>query len=112
MNKYHMELTAQGSETSAQQFSDDFDAIADAFFDCEGIENPDLAGDFPSRIFTFSMDVTAQDEVAAITLGMSAVRTALHVAGGSTPGWEQHFQMLRQTIETEAGAHARDLIDV
>ena len=109
--KIHMELSAQGLNMSPAKFDECFDMIADALYDCAGIENADLSGDSSTQIATFSMDIEAKDEIEAFGIGLTAVRTALHVSGGSTPGWEKHFSLLRQSMETEAGAQARDLID-
>lgn len=111
MTKFHMELSVQGINTPPELFESAFDAMAEALYECQGIENADLAGDRSTQIATFSMDVDEEDEVAALTLGLSAVRTSLHASGGSTAGWENHFEMLRQTIETQAGMKVRDLID-
>ncbi len=100
--KFHMELSAQGLNMTAETFDAHFDSIADALYSCDGISNQDLAGDSSTQIATFAMDVDAEDEIAAFTVGMGAVRTALHVSGGSTPGWEKHFAMLRQTLQNES----------
>lgn len=76
-----------------------FVAIADAFFDLDGVDDQDLASGVDT--LTFSMTLTAVDEVAGLSAAMTAVRTAIHAAGGATPGWESHIETLRTVIERE-----------
>ena len=35
------------------------------------------------------LDVEADDQVDAVQLAFTAARTAIHAAGGATPGWER-----------------------
>lgn len=35
------------------------------------------------------LDVEAEDHVDAMQLALTAARTAIHAAGGATPGWER-----------------------
>ncbi|WP_105033479.1 hypothetical protein [Cryobacterium aureum] len=107
MTSFHLELSAQAVDMSPDAFESAFDAIADALYDCKGIDNADLAGDLSTQIAIFSMDVDAEDEVTALTIGLGAARTALHASGGATPGWEDNFAMLRQIIETAASSSER-----
>ena len=76
-----------------------FGEIADAFFDLDGVNDQDLASDID--ILTFSMNLSADDEVAGLSAAMAAVRTAIHTAGGATPGWDSHVETLRTVIERE-----------
>jgi len=111
MTRFHAELSVQGIKMSPETFDEAFDAIADALYDCQGIENADLAGDSSTQIATFSMDVEHDDEIEAFRIAIGAVRTALHASGGATPNWEQNFSMLRHMIETRAGSDAFDSVD-
>ena len=76
-----------------------FAAIADAFFDLDDVNDQDLSSD--DETLTFSMSLSADDEIAALSEAMTAVRTAIHAAGGATPGWESHIETLRTVIERE-----------
>lgn len=76
--------------------------IADALYEVEGVYDQDLSVDFGSGTVTFSMTVDAADEVRALRTAMTAARSALHAAGGGTPGWEDQYRMARQQIEDTA----------
>ncbi|WP_298868726.1 hypothetical protein [Microbacterium sp.] len=78
----------------------EFVTVADAFFDLSGIFDHDLAT--ADDVLTFSMVTPGADEVEALAVAMSAVRTAIHAAGGATPGWETGIRMLRTIIEKDA----------
>tara|TARA_R110002051_G_scaffold1853_1_gene10132 strand:+ start:1843 stop:2178 length:336 start_codon:yes stop_codon:yes gene_type:complete len=108
---FYMELEVQSVDVTPEKFDEVFDEIADALHECTGIENADLAGNSATLILTFSMDVSGRDEIAAFTTGLSAVRTALHSAGGSTPGWEDHFSIFRHLIEKASQAQKGNLVD-
>lgn len=83
----------------------DFNAIADALFDLDDVHDQDLIADLSTGTLTFSIGVEADDESGALDRALGAVRTALHVAGRGTPGWEQHYRMLRQEVgEAPLGA--------
>lgn len=76
----------------------DFDAIAEALFDLDDVHDQDLTADLSTGTLTFSIGVDADDESGARDRALGAVRTALHVAGPGTPGWDQHYRMLRQEV--------------
>ena len=100
---YEMELSVfvRGG-LPEEAFVQAFDAVADALYNCDGVEDADLAGDSKTATLTFTMnvlDVDGPEEALSIALGV--VRTALHTSGGSTPGWEDRFEFLKQTISAE-----------
>lgn len=84
-----------------------FDAIADAFFDCTGVEDHDVSAHAVEGTLTFSMSVTAEDVAKAFTTAVAAVRTAVHCAGHSTPGWED---MTRVVSSQMHASEDRELI--
>lgn len=92
-----------GMETAAFDLA--FDAIADALYDCDGVEDADLAGDSSSSVLTFTMNVlNVTNPEQAIATAFGVVRTALHVSGGTTEGWEDQFEFIRQSIEAESNS--------
>jgi len=111
MMKFYMELEVQSVKVSSEKFEELFDEVADALHECNGIENADLASDSSTQILTFSLDVSGTDEIAAFITAVSAVRTSLHTAGGSTAGWEKQFSIFRHMIEKESEAKSSGLID-
>ena len=101
MTIFHLELSAQAIDMTARVLDHAFDLIADALYDCVGIENADLSSDSSSQIVTFSMDVEGATAPDALIFGLGIVRTSLHASGGATPGWEKHFTLRTQTIEPQ-----------
>lgn len=98
MSDFQIEIVAQVTD---RDMIDDsfFRAVADALFDLDRIQDHDLSAE--GNLLTFGMSVSAPNEVDGLVVAMAAVRTALHAAGGSTPGWEDDIAMLRTVIERE-----------
>ncbi|MFT4051095.1 MAG: hypothetical protein QM677_02455 [Microbacterium sp.] len=98
MNDWAIEIVVQ----AAGPVSDEtFAAVADAFYDLDNLEDHDVSAEKSAATLTFGMSLSARDEVEGLTAAMSAVRTALHAAGGATPGWETDIETLRTVIERE-----------
>lgn len=55
----------------------------------DGITDADMAIDYDEPRVMFSMYVQAEDDSSAIAQVGTAMRTAIHAAGGGTPGWEK-----------------------
>ena len=102
MTTYSLRLECEATDADDQTIRSDVDAVADAFFDDEDVFDQDLAVDIASKTLTFSLNVDASSEVHALEAGIGAVRSALHASGGGTPGWEDHYRMLRQEIEADS----------
>lgn len=79
---------------------DDFDAFSDRVMDAlcdleeidEGIFNPDMTGRLTERWLSVSLGIEADSADDAVRLFLANVRTALHAAGCSTPGWPTAFR--------------------
>ncbi|MGH1550999.1 hypothetical protein ACRAWB_18200 [Leifsonia poae] len=99
---FHLEVVVAADVAGPKDFESLFDAVAEAFFDCDGLQNADVSADLRAHTLTFEMDVEGGREADALERALAAVRTTLHAAGGATPGWERHFRMLRQTVEASA----------
>lgn len=95
MARYYLEITCQVRGISGQ---DIYDELADAVADLANVIDPDLGVDLERNTFDFCMSVDATDEVEALRVGISAVRAAIHVTGGATPGWEEHFARIQQLV--------------
>jgi hypothetical protein len=69
-----------------------FAALADALCDLEdsdpGVEDADLGASLTSGHATVSLTVDAADAAEAGAKALCVVRTAIHAAGDTTPGWE------------------------
>jgi hypothetical protein len=101
MNMFILRLECIAPDASDAQLEEDFSEIADAFYEVDGLIDPDLELDITTNTLTFSMIVEAPNEGDAMMAGLSAARTALHMAGKGTPGWEEHYRLSRQNVERQ-----------
>ena len=103
-----IEIRLDPKAASPEDFSTFFDAVAEALYDCEGVFDQDLSGDAEDGSLTFRMAVPTADAADAIVTALTAVRTALHSVGASTPGWEKHMQVLLNSVDK--GAETGELL--
>lgn len=105
---YYLELSVVArAKLTPTEFDKAFDSIAEALYDCEGVEDADLAADYAASVFTFTMNaVNVAGPEEALARAMAVVRTALHVSGGATPQWDEQFEFMRQTIQAQSFATA------
>ena len=76
-----------------EAFDEFLDAIGEEFHKIRD-EELDYGGSLTSHIVTFGVQMTAStvDEMAR---ALGDLRTAIHAAGGSTPGWPTDHAVLR-----------------
>ena len=55
----------------------------------DGITDADILIDYGKHAVMFSMYVEAADHAEALPKVATSLRTAIHAAGGGTPGWEK-----------------------
>jgi hypothetical protein len=102
MTRYYLEITCRAHGISRDQAEEIFEPLADAVYDLADVVDADLGADLAKRLFDFTMAVDADDEVSALRQGLVAVRCAIHASGGSTPGWENHFETIQQVVRLES----------
>lgn len=78
-----------------------FDAVADEFHGDQGIEDQSVSYDLSDGRMSFDMVIVADDLLQAVMNAYSHVRSAIHGAGGETPGWEIDVQDLSHELERE-----------
>lgn len=100
MTKYTVEITCLAS-LPADELGGSFDAIADALRELAAAEDADLGMDLATGALDVTLTVKAVDEVEALSWALGSTRTALHAAGHSTPGWEEHFENVRQEVRKQ-----------
>lgn len=105
MTSSFLRLECEALGADAEQVRADFEASAEALSEMDGVFDQDVEADLSRKTLTFSLGVTSSSEVRALETAITAVRTALHAAGGGTPGWEDHSRMLRQEIESDSLGH-------
>lgn len=101
MSRYYLEITVKVQDLDRAEIEDLFDPLADAVYDLADVEDADLGARFDDSEFDVTMTVEAEDPPGALAAGLAAVRTAFHVTGGSTAGWEAHFEAIKQVVNSE-----------
>lgn len=101
MTRYYLEITCQTRGVDRDEMEQVFDQLADAVHDLVDVIDADLGANLAAGRFDFTMSVDADDEPSALSAGLAAVRCAIHDAGGSTPGWENHFEAIQQVVRRE-----------
>lgn len=97
MSSYYVELTFElGKPDDRETFESHLDDVAEAFIDVANVDG-DVGVDFETGRVDLCMTLTSDNYVDAVTGAVAAARTAIHAAGGSTPGWERMLsEMLAQ----------------
>lgn len=101
MTRYYLEITIKVSGLPTDRVERLFDPLAEAVYDLADVVDADLGARIGDHEFDFTMAVDADDDPAALTIGLSAVRCAWHAVGGSTPGWEDHFAAIQSLVRKE-----------
>lgn len=76
-----------------------FDATADAFYELSGIWDQSIDFDLSEKTMAFDLSLEAASQVDGVTRAYSCVRSAIHAAGGHTPGWEHQVSMDMHDVE-------------
>ena len=101
MTLYYTEITIRVSGLPADQVERLFDPLADAVYELADVIDADLGARIDDHEFDFTMTIEADGAPDALATGLSAVRCALHAAGGSTPGWEDHFAAIQSLVRKQ-----------
>jgi hypothetical protein len=91
-SRYYLVITCKMVGPSEPELDALFEPLADAVADLSDVIDADLGANTAEGLFNFTMAIDAPDEVSALQMGLVAVRSAVHAAGGATPGWEQNFE--------------------
>lgn len=89
-----LDFTVTGHLTT-EQLEEVLDHVLEFLYDDARVIDPDYAASLATGEVCYSMDIRLDDEIEANLLGLSAIRAAIHGAGGCTPEWEVHFEKLR-----------------
>lgn len=92
-----LNFTASGYDTE-DQLEVQLDCVLEALYDLDDPIDPDMTARLSTGHVMFSLGIEAPDEPTALRDALAAIRTAIHVACGCTPGWDAHFEELEQTI--------------
>lgn len=82
-------------------FEEHVEAVLIELDGLKGITDADLSVDYTEPRVTFAMSVNAEDEADVVGQVGTAMRTAIHAAGGKTSGWEKMIAEMSQTKRYE-----------
>ena len=91
MHQYLVEVTGTLSGESQEEH---LDGVMEALIDMidDRVFDPSISFDRSVSRTTIEVTVNAANIDDAAGIGTSAVRTAIHAAGGATPDWPQHTE--------------------
>lgn len=97
MTSYYVEITFELGVPESEQARADFEAhlddVADALSDLQDVDG-DVGADLESGRVDLCMTLEASERIEALTRAVASARTAIHAAGGATPGWEKMLAKL------------------
>jgi hypothetical protein len=74
------------------------DVVADEFYAIREAEL-DYDGSLAEYKVTFAMEIAGALDLDSVTKALNDLRTAIHAAGGGTPGWPMEHLILSSTVE-------------
>ena len=93
--EFHLECTAtvadSGALSDAEIVEGHLDDVMAELLELAGVEDPSIELDASGEDIrvTFMIVVEAEDTFSAVSTAQAAIRTAVHAAGGNTPGWSE-----------------------
>jgi hypothetical protein len=96
MTSYYIEMTLETGGVAEQDrkgFEQHLDDVAEAFSDISDVDG-DVGADLAAGRIELCMTLSADSRLDALTKAVTAARTAIHAAGGGTPGWENMLTKL------------------
>lgn len=100
MNHYLIEVALNFKDATAEDIEPIFDVLADVVADITeddyGYVDGDVGFSGSEARIEISFNLADDDDDRAYLRGMAAARTAIHTAGGPTPGWEKIITLSQQ----------------
>lgn len=93
VTSYYVELVFDMGGPLHADDDDLLDGVAEAFADLADVDG-DVGADSHTGRVDLCMTLDAADRPEALRLAFIAARTAVHAAGGATPGWERLLEQL------------------
>ncbi|WP_324666438.1 Hypothetical protein MUW33_2781 [Mycobacterium canetti] len=99
MSSYYVEMTFEmGAQHDRAGFEAHLDDVAEAFTEITDVDG-DVGANLATGRVDLCMTLAAADHVEALSKAVTAARTAIHTAGGRTPGWDS---LLEKLLDDEA----------
>lgn len=97
MKTWFVEFSATlPSDVDRERFEEHIEVVLHQLDTLQGVIDADLSVDYDEPRVTFAMYVDADDEPEALAQVGTAMRTAIHAAGGGTRGWEKMISQMSQ----------------
>jgi hypothetical protein len=94
MGSYYIEFTFElGGPDVVPGLETHLDEVAAAFAEIETVDG-DVGADLETGRVDLCMTVPSDSRVDALSTAVIAARTAIHAAGGGTPGWDNFLTKL------------------
>jgi len=94
MTSYYVEISFEmGPQQDLEGFEEHIDDVAEAFADLKDVDG-DVGANLEAGRIDLCMTLSADNRVEALTKAVTTARTAIHAAGGKTPGWENMLTKL------------------
>ncbi|HEY9394522.1 MAG TPA: hypothetical protein VIP58_10285 [Nocardioides sp.] len=99
MNHYALDLefVVKGYEDRAD-FERHVFAVLDHLYELDGVIDPDLLATASTAKVIYSLSVASESEFDAVLKALGLIRTAVHACDGATPGWENMFRPVEQSV--------------
>jgi hypothetical protein len=97
MRRFHLEAGFTMTGGSVEERDDMTDRVMEELLKL-GVEDPSVGGSLTSGEIQISLMIEASSKREAVSEADALIRTAIHAAGGATPGWP--------TLSPEGKPHA------
>lgn len=102
MTWFHIEFRLVFADFEADDLESVFENVADCMADMDDMD-ADAAVNLEERTVEMSMSIQCERVEEAADRALTAVRAAVHAAGGSTPDWDKviDHQAMEMRLSTE-----------
>jgi hypothetical protein len=101
VNSYSVRLTMLLDEPINDEVEAHLDAVAEAFTEITDVDG-DVGMNVAKGQVDLCMTLEAENTADAIAKAIVSARTAIHTAGGNTPGWDGMIPKLLETEEFQS----------
>lgn len=119
MIKYGIQVELRAQTEANDDLAAEVEAIVEHLIDLEdctpGLRDSTVGLDVAAETVDVDLTIEAKTAGEALDLAVGCLRTAIHAAGGSTPGWEgdsSDVGRISFVIDDDEGVNVRRLADL
>lgn len=116
--RYGVQIDLHYMTDSSDDLASEVEAVVDHLIDLEactpGLLDSTVGLDMGARTLEVQITIEADTGGAALDQAVACLRSAIHTAGGSTPGWENDVEdvgRIAYVIDDEPGLTVRRLLE-